>query len=160
MNFDEAFAQVLRHEGGFADHPADPGGETMWGVTLRTARAHGYRGDMRDFPRDDAMVIYRDSYWSPCRCEEMPETIRFHLFDAAVNSGPKQATKWLQRALDVADDGIIGPITIAAAALQDPILTICRMTGLRLDLMTSLPMWGQFGRGWARRVAANLRDTA
>ena len=155
MNFDQAFDRLIGHEGGYSRHPSDPGGETMWGVTQRVAAAHGYHGPMIAFTREQAKEVYRKSYWSKARAEELPDFWRFHIFDAAVNSGVSQAVCWMQRALDVADDGIIGPATLAAAQSSTE-AALLRFYGERLDLLSSLPTWGAFGRGWARRIASNL----
>ena len=158
MEFDAAFDALLGHEGGYSHHPSDPGGETMWGVTRRVAIQEGYEGDMRLLPRDTAKAIYRKRYWDAMRCDRMPPPLRFSLFDAAVNSGVKQATVWLQRALDVGDDGIFGPLTLEAAQRCNGWRMAVRLNAERLDFMTSLPTWGAFGRGWARRIAANLME--
>lgn len=156
MNFDRAFDRLIGHEGGYANHPRDPGGETMWGVTKDVARAHGYNGPMSSLPRETAKSIYRASYWDPVKADQLPEVVRFDVFDAAVNSGTGQAARWLQRAAGVADDGAIGPITIAAAAsMGDPLLA--RFNGHRLQFMTNLSTWPSFGKGWARRIASNLQ---
>lgn len=155
VTFDQAFDALLGHEGGYANNPADPGGETMWGVTVAVARANGYQGSMRDLPRDTAKAIYRKLYWDAVHAEELPNAIRYPLFDAAVNSGVKQAVKWLQRAVGVVDDGVIGPMTIAAAKASDG--AAVRMLAHRLDFMTSLPAWQTFGKGWARRIASILQ---
>lgn len=93
MDFDQAFDRLIGHEGGYANHPSDPGGETMWGVTARVARANGYQGDMRALPRDLAKAIYRKAYWTPVKADQLPEGVRFDVFDAAVNSGVGQAAK-------------------------------------------------------------------
>jgi lysozyme family protein len=156
MNFDEAFDRLIGHEGGYSNHPSDPGAETMWGVTARVARANGYSGDMRALPREKAKQIYLAKYWEPVRAYELPDAIRFDVFDAAVNSGPSQAIEWLQAAVGAGVDGEIGPKTIAAARAADP-LAPARFNGLRLQFMTNLPTWGAFGKGWARRVAGNLQ---
>lgn len=155
MNFDQAFDRLIGHEGGYANHPSDPGGETMWGVTKDVARASGYTGPMRSLPRDTAKAIYRAKYWTPCRADELPEDIRFDVFDGAVNSGVSQSVKWLQRAVSVTDDGKIGPATIAAAKAAGPSLP-AKFNAARLKFMTDLPTWGAFGKGWARRIASNL----
>ncbi len=155
MNFDAAFDILIGHEGGYANHPRDPGGETMWGVTAQVARANGYKGKMIDLPRETAKAIYRADYWEPCRADLLPECIRFDVFDAAVNSGVGQAARWLQRAASVADDGAIGPITVAAAVAVGERLP-ARFNGHRLQFMTDLSTWPTFGKGWARRVASNL----
>ena len=153
MTFDDAFTKLMGHEGGFVDHPADPGGATNWGVTQRVARANGYTGDMRDFPQDAAKTIYRKAYWDSVRADELPGGLRYAVFDAAVNSGPTQAVKWLQRAVGAADDGRIGPQTLSMARAAQPDFAARRMLALRLRFMTDLKTWPHFSRGWARRVA-------
>lgn len=158
MNFDQTFHKLLGHEGGFVDHPDDPGGATNWGVTERVARQHGYTGPMRELPVEMAKDIYRKSYWAPVRADDLPAPIRYAVFDAAVNSGVGQAARWLQRALGVADDGKIGPLTVAAANMADPEQLLRRMLAQRLKFMTSLSTWPSFGRGWARRIA-DLMET-
>lgn len=153
MNFDEAFDRLLGHEGGFVDHPSDPGGATRWGITERVARLHGYRGDMRELPVEIAKKIARVEYWDMVRADDFPAGIRYALFDAAYNSSARQAVLWLQRALGVADDGIIGPKTLIAASQMSPCALRPRMLALRLRFLTDLKTWPTFGKGWARRVA-------
>lgn len=153
MNFDQAFDILLRHEGGFSDHAADPGGKTRFGITEAVAREVGYRGDMHELPLSLAKRIYKGSYWDAVRAEELPEAIRYAVFDAAVNSGPRQAIRWLQRAAGVKDDGIIGPKTLAAVRTADPERLLRLVLAQRLRFMTGLPNWTAFGRGWARRIA-------
>jgi lysozyme family protein len=160
VNFDEAFDMLIGHEGGYANDSQDPGGETMWGVTARVARADGYTGDMRDLPRDRAKVIYRAKYWDAVSADELPAGVRFTVFDAAVNSGVGQAIRWLQRSLDIGDDGVMGPMTLDAAQHADGLKLAIVFTAERLDFMTSLPTWGAFGRGWARRISSNLKGLA
>ena len=155
MNFDQAFEKLIGHEGGYSNNPADPGGETMWGITARVARADGYTGPMRDLPRERAKSIYRRKYWDAVRADLLPEVVRFDVFDGAVNSGPEQSAKWLQRAAGADDDGIVGPKTIAAAVMAGPALA-ARYNGHRLRFMTDRPTWPNFGKGWARRIATNL----
>lgn len=156
MNFDQSFEKLIGNEGGYSNNPADPGGETMWGVTKRVAQANGYQGDMHDFTQDQAKAIYRREYWDACACESVPEAARFHVFDAAVNSGCVQAVKWLQRALSVGDDGKLGSVTLTALQSADGDKLASRYNGYRLDFMTSLPTWATFGKGWSRRIASNL----
>ena len=158
MDFDQAFDALLKHEGGFSDHAADPGGKTRFGITEAVAREVGYRGDMRELPLDLAKRIYKDRYWDAVRADELPEAIRYAVFDAAVNSGPRQAIRWLQRAVGVRDDGVIGPITLSAVRAADPQALLRRMLSARLRFMTDLPTWPAFGRGWARRTA-DLMET-
>ena len=156
MNFDAAFTLLLGHEGKYSNHPSDPGGATCWGVTERVARAAGYDGEMADMPVFVAKSIYSRDYWNVCLCESFPAEVRFPLFDAAVNSGTKQAIKWLQKSLGVTDDGIIGRVTLLASKNQPGAITAMRMAGYRLQFMSSLPTWSVFGRGWTNRIAKNL----
>lgn len=152
MNLTQALKHLLGNEGGFVDHPQDPGGATNYGITERVARAHGYNGDMRNLPMSMALGIYDSDYWKPIKADQLPEALRFHVFDAAVNSGAGQAVKWLQRAAGVAEDGIIGPRTLSAASLVSP----AKYSAIRLRFMTDLKTWSTFGKGWARRIADNL----
>ena len=153
MNFDTAFEKLLGHEGGFSDHAADPGGKTRYGITEAVAREVGYRGDMREMPLDLAKRIYMERYWRPVRADELPAGVRYAVFDAAVNSGPGQAVKWLQRAAGVADDGVLGPKTLAAANALNADSLRSKILAQRLRFMSSLPNWPAFSRGWSRRIA-------
>lgn len=157
MNFDEAFDALLGHEGTYSRHPDDPGGETMWGITRKVALQEGYSGDMHVLPREFAKDIYRRRYWDAVKADSLPDALRFSVFDAAVNSGVTQAVKWLQQAVDVGDDGILGPMTLQASQRANGLRTAVKVNALRLDFLTSLPIWGQFSRGWARRIATNLQ---
>jgi len=157
MNFDQAFEKMIGHEGSYSFHPQDPGGETNHGVTKRVAVANGYTGSMRDLPLDTAKAIYRKNYWDSVSADKLPDDVRFDVFDGAVNSGVSQSAKWLQRAVKVKDDGVIGAQTIAAAFATGPKLA-ARYNGARLMFMTNLHTWPAFGKGWARRVATNLLE--
>ena len=158
MNFDDAFTKLLGHEGGYSDNKDDTGGKTMWGMTETAARANGYTGEMRDFPVETAKAIYKKSYWAPCRCDELPDPIAFDVFDTAVNSGCSQSIKFLQRAVNTGDDGIIGPATLKAVSSIPTYIVSARFNGQRLDFMTNLKVWSVFGKGWARRIAKNLME--
>lgn len=160
MNFDEAFHKLLGHEGGYVNHPDDPGGETNWGITIKVARDNGYFGAMKDLPVDTAKLIYKRMYWDAVRADEMPSVVRYALFDAAVNSGVAQATRWLQRAVGVNADGRIGPMTMNAIDAHEPYVVFSKMVAQRLDFMTRLNNWGSFSRGWARRIADILNVEA
>jgi lysozyme family protein len=157
MNFDDAFDALLGVEGGYSNSPSDPGGETMWGITRRVALREGYSGDMHLLPRETAKAIYRRRYWDAVMADRLPEAVRYTVFDAAVNSGPPQAITWLQRALDVGEDGVIGPLTLDAVNKASGLRLGVLFNAERLDFMTSLPTWGAFGRGWARRIVTNLK---
>jgi lysozyme family protein len=153
VNFLTAFEKLLKHEGGFSNHNADPGGKTRYGVTEAVAREAGYRGDMRELPLDLAQRIYKDKYWDAMQAEALPADVRYIVFDGAANSGITQSAKWLQRACGVKDDGVVGPQTIRAAnALASDGLKR-RILGQRLRFMATLSNWPAFGRGWANRIA-------
>lgn len=157
MNFDQAFHILLGHEGGFEDHPDDPGGATNWGVTEKVARSEGYTGHMKDLPVDFAKAVYRRMYWDAVKADRLPEGVRFDVFDGAVNSGPRQSIRWLQEALGVSADGVIGPVTLSAASAANPDRVAKKFNGLRLKFMTTLKHWPSFSRGWAVRIAENLQ---
>ena len=158
MNFDAAFDLLISHEGGFSNRPFsdDPGGATMYGVTIKVARANGYEGPMQDLPLDFAKSVYRKQYWDACQCDQMPDAIRYPLFDAAVNSGSGQAIKWLQSAVGVKADGVIGNMTRHAINMSAPMVVRQQMIGKRLAFMTRLDNWSANARGWSRRIAAIL----
>jgi lysozyme family protein len=153
MNFDQAFDALLKHEGGYSDHAADPGGKTRYGVTEAVAREVGYRGEMRELPLELAKRIYRERYWDAVKADQLPSTVRYLVFDAAVNSGVGQAARWLQRAVKVKDDGVIGPMTLMAANQSNPEALARRVLAQRLRFMSGLANWPAFSRGWARRIA-------
>lgn len=153
MNFDQCFDKLLGHEGGHVDHPDDPGGETNWGITVAVARANGYTGPMKAMPVSFARQVYRKEYWDAIRADDLPPALRYAVFDGAVNSGNAQAIRWLQRAIGAADDGRIGPQTIALSRAAPPDAALRRMLAERLRFMTNLKVWPSFSRGWARRIA-------
>ena len=156
MTFDDAFTRLMGNEGGYTNNPADPGGETNWGVTVAVARANGYSGDMHAMTQADAKAIYKPLYWDKV-CGDQLGDLAFHVFDAAVNSGVHMATLWLQQSLGVTADGVIGPGTQAAIAAADLPRLARVFNGMRLAFLTNLPTWPDFGRGWARRIANNLK---
>jgi lysozyme family protein len=155
MNFDTAFDTLLKHEGGYSNHADDKGGATMWGITEAVARAHGYTGEMRSLPVDFAKKLYRSGYWDAVRADELPESVRFSIFDAAVNSGVSRSIRWLQEAVGTKADGVIGLQTLAAIKQAAPAIN-AKYNATRLLFMTNQPNWGTFGKGWARRIASNL----
>jgi lysozyme family protein len=156
MDFDAAFDILVGHEGGYVDHPDDPGGETKFGVSKRSYPELSIAA----LTLEDAKTIYREDYWDRVRADKLPPELRFPLFDAAVNAGVAQSIKWLQRAVGVRDDGVIGPITMVAVKSTTPHRNSANFLGQRLKHMTELKHWDQFGRGWARRIADNLTRSA
>lgn len=156
ITFDVAFERLIAHEGGYVNHPSDPGGETNWGITKRTAMESGYMGPMRELTRDQAKDIYKVAYWGRARCDEYDGAIGYQLFDAAVNHGIGNAIRFLQRAAGVADDGVMGPVSLAAVKAMTVTDVLMRFNAARLKFYTDLSTWPSFGRGWARRTAGNL----
>lgn len=155
-NFDRAFEELIGHEGGYSNHPKDPGKETMWGVTAAVARENGYHGPMIEMPIGTAKAIYAKRYWQS-NYDKLPYSVAFQVFDGAVNSGGGQAARWIQRACGVADDGDFGPLSLAAAMMADRRELALKFNAERLQFMTDLSIWPDFGKGWARRIVKNLR---
>lgn len=158
--FEKLIGRILEHEGGYVDHPRDPGGATNFGITERVARASGYRGHMRNLPRETAIAIYRAQFWDRVHGDKLPDEVAFQVVDAAVNHGTGNAVRWLQRAAGVADDGIIGPVTLAAVRKADTGDMVLVFNAIRLEFYATLSTFPTFGRGWARRLAGNLRHAA
>lgn len=148
--------RVLGHEGGYNNHPADKGGETNWGITIATARANGYTGDMRFLSREQAIEIYSKAFWERYQCDKLPSALAFQYFDACVNHGAAHAAKFLQRACGVIADGVIGEQTLTAVARQSDRDLVLKFNAERTRFYTQLPTFGTFGKGWMRRQADNL----
>ena len=152
MTFDDAFEALMAHEGDYVNDPRDPGGETKYGISKRAYPAV----DIRGLTLEGAKAIYRHDYWRPVGCEAVPEAVRFDLFDMAVHSGIRAAIYTLQRAVGAGEDGVLGPVSLAAIQGLAPAVLAARFNGARLAMMTELSTWPSFGKGWARRIAANL----
>lgn len=157
-SFDDAFDALIGNEGGYSSNPADPGGETMWGVTTRVARAANYTGPMKDLPRDTAKAIAKKLYWDPLHLDEFDPRVAFQIFDANYNGG--HCVIWMQGAAGTSVDGLIGPATVAAVQATDPLRFMLRWNALRLRYFTSLKTFGTFGKGWTNRIANNLMKGA
>lgn len=152
--FDTAIERVLGHEAGYVNDPADPGGETKWGISKRSYP----HVDIANLTREEAKEIYRRDFWDPLA--DAHPAVRYQLLDFAVNSGIQTAIRKLQQAVRVADDGHWGPISRAALRSMPLNDVLMRMNALRLEFMTNLRNWPNHGRGWARRIAANLMYAA
>ncbi len=159
--FEICLVEVLRHEGGYVDHPADPGGATNMGITRKTlARWRNVspwwglpKSEVQKLTRTEAGRIYRASYWNQCRAGDMPPGIDLALFDYAVNSGPDRAIRALQSVLGVVVDGRVGPLTIGAAARANVGAAVNALCDRRLGFLRGLSTFATFGNGWTRRVA-------
>lgn len=155
MTFDQVFDKLINHEGGYVFNPHDPGGETKFGISKRSYP----HLDIHSLTLADAKTIYKRDFWDRAQCDKLHPDLAFDLFDGAVNSGIGQAIRWLQRAVGVADDGVVGPLTLASINRENDTSAIrARYNGHRLDFMTRLSTWDVFGKGWARRIAFNLQS--
>jgi len=158
----DSLVKVLVHEGGYVNHPKDPGGPTNKGVTQRVYDAFRLRNNLqpqsvKNITNSEIAQIYDKQYWDAVKADDLPDGLDYVVFDGAVNSGPKQSIKWLQRALGAlykgAIDGVIGLGTLAAvAATADIPALIDRICDLRLKFLKALKTWKTFGKGWASRV--------
>jgi len=152
MDFDASFEKLIGHEGSYVNHPADPGGETKYGISKRSYPME----DIAALTLDRAKDIYRHDFWAPAGCDAVPAPIKFDLFDMAVNAGVRQAIKTLQHAVGAKEDGLLGGATLAACAAMSPDRVLMRFNAKRLLLLTDLASWPAFGKGWTRRVAENI----
>ena len=154
ITFDEAFNRLLSHEGGYVNDPTDPGGETNWGISKRSYP----HLDIKNLTRDQAATIYYTDFWAPLA--DADPAVKFQMFDFAVNSGISTALRKLQLVVGVADDGHWGPLSKAALAAMSVNDTLLLLSAERLEFMTKLKNWPDASRGWARRIATNLRYAA
>ncbi len=154
--FERAMPLVLAHEGGWADDPQDPGGATNFGVTIGTLSLElgrpATRAEVRALTPATVAPLYRRRFWDAVQGDALPAGLDYALFDFAVNSGPKRAVIGLQRVLGIADDGRLGPLTLAAVAKHKPADLIDALCDGRLAFLRALSTWPRFGKGWARRV--------
>ncbi len=158
--FSPLFDRLMEHEGGYVNNPNDPGGETNWGVTKQVAREYGYQGEMRQLPKSTANQIAEKLYWKAIQGGQMDKSVAWQVVDAAYNHGNRNAVRMLQRAVGVSDDGVLGDITLSAVNGMDKNDVILRFNAERLEFYTKLKTFSTFGRGWANRVAGNLRWAA
>ena len=170
----ERALEVIRmHEGGYVDHPADPGGPTKFGISLRFLRAQGIdlgdvdgdgdvdAADVRSLSWDMAADIYRREFWDRYSYDRLPAPVSVKVMDLAVNVGPSQAHRLLQRALratgkDVTEDGVLGPQTMDACILAVygglPAALRSEAAGFYRVLVARRPALGSFERGWLARA--------
>jgi lysozyme family protein len=156
VNFDQAFDRLIGIEGDYVNNPRDPGGETQWGISKRSYPAL----DIKALTREDARAIYYQDFWQRAHMIEYDAAIAFQVFDIAVNSGIETAVRLLQRAAGVADDGYIGPVTVAAVKAKPVTDMLMLLIAERLDFWRRLSTWQTFGKGWAGRAAQDLRYAA
>lgn len=159
-NFDRALGLMLGHEGGLSDHALDRGGRTNLGVTQAVYDAWRRKQGMPTrkvdlITADEVRAIYKADYWDACRCDEYPWWLAYATFDAAVNSGPVRAIKWMQQGIGVPADGLVGPKTLAAARKASPPM-LFGVVKARADFISDLvrrsPSQLVFLKGWTRRL--------
>ena len=154
-NFDKCLEMILHHEGGYVNHPRDPGGETNLGVTKRVYKEWGGLKDMVDLTVEDVAPIYENNYWKRAKCDHLPSGLDLAVFDWAVNSGVGRAAKKLQTMIGTEADGGIGPNTLRT--LEEYIQhhgieeTINNYKAIRQKFYESLSTFDTFGKGWIRR---------
>lgn len=151
--FDDAINRILSHEGGYVNDPRDPGGETKWGISKRSYPTL----NIKALTREEAIELYRRDFWNPIQGWTFNEAVSFQLLDAAVNHGMGNAVRFIQRAVGVADDGHVGPITLREIKNTSQCDLLLGINAERLEFYTKLSTWTVYGKGWVRRVAANLR---
>jgi len=162
-NFDKSLAELLKHEGGFVNHPSDPGGATNLGVTQavwedwidRTVSEE----NMKALTPAKVAPLYREMYWDRVKGDKLPSGVDYCVFDAAVNSGASRAAKWLQTTVGAVADGAIGEQTLKQVLLTNPLMLIDKYSSNRLAFLQRLSTWPTFGKGWERRVE-EVRVTA
>ena len=147
--------ELKRHEGGYVNHPRDPGGCTNMGITLATLRRYvpgATCSSVRNLDWSMAARIYRDGYWNAVRGDDLPVGVDAVVFDHAVNAGPSRAVKLFQKAIGADVDGVIGILDLNRAARMDPAKLVVALSKARLGYYERLRNWRTFGRGWTRRV--------
>ena len=152
---------MLASEGGYVDHPKDPGGATNRGITIAVFRV--WRGnhrlapkDLRELGEEETRAIYRDLYWNACHADELPPGVDHSTFDMAVNAGVRRSVVQLQQATGMASrdqDGAVGPRTLAAVFGEHPGIIIDTLERIHEAHYRSLAHFPTFGRGWLARTA-------
>ena len=156
-NWQKSFELMLKSEGGFVNHPSDPGGMTNLGVTKATwenwVGRESDEAEMRGLTPEKVEPLYKKKYWDAVRGDELPMGLDYLMFDFAVNAGAGRAIKTLQTAVGVTPDGGFGPMTMAAVQAVDPNELIERFSQAKEDFYRSLNTFATFGKGWLNRVA-------
>ncbi|WP_386681795.1 glycoside hydrolase family 108 protein [Loktanella sp. R86503] len=149
--------RTLAHEGGYVNHPNDPGGATNKGITIGTYRAYidpkGSVADLKALTEAQAVKVYKAEYWDKVKGDDLPAGVDYAVFDFAVNSGPSRAATYLQEIVGAAPDGKIGPMTIAAVKAMDAAWIVNQLCNDRMAFLRRLSTFATFGKGWTRRVS-------
>ena len=154
-NYSTCLEIILEHEGGFVNHPKDPGGVTNHGVTKRVydewIGKNSTVEEMRNLTHEDVAPIYKKNYWDRAKCDQLPSGVDLSVFDWGVNSGVSRSAKALQRIVGVKQDGGIGPMTLQAVSEVEAEEIIKQMHYMRDNFYRSLDTFETFGKGWTRR---------
>jgi lysozyme family protein len=160
-NFEKSLELVLQHEGGYTNHPSDPGGRTNLGVTQRVWENYvGHKVDeteMRSLTKELVAPLYRKEYWDAVHGDQLPSGADYLAFDFSVNAGAFRSIKTIQRALNITADGIIGPVTVKAIQDTNAEEFINNFTDAKENFYKGLANFQTFGRGWFNRVAKSKR---
>ena len=155
-NYDKCLKAILHHEGGYVNHPKDPGGETNLGVTKRVYEEHGGTKDMKELTVEDVAPIYKKGYWDKMKGDDLPGGLDLCVFDFGVNAGPGRSAKYLQTMIGTVADGGIGPNTLKAVeayvSKHGINKSIEKFKEARQSYYEKLSTFDTFGRGWTRRV--------
>jgi len=155
-NYDKCLKAILHHEGGYVNHPKDPGGETNLGVTKRVYEEFGGAKDMKDLTVEDVAPIYKKGYWDKMKGDDLPSGLDLCVFDFGVNAGPGRSAKYLQTMIGTVADGGIGPNTLKAVAnyVEEVGLeqAVENFQEARQGYYEKLSTFDTFGKGWTRRV--------
>jgi lysozyme family protein len=156
-NFVDSLSRVLKHEGGYVNHPTDPGGMTNLGITKATWEEWVGRSsnekEMRSLTPEMVALLYRRKYWDKIQGDSLPDGVDYAVFDFSVNSGPGRAAKFLQEIVGVKADGAIGPKTLTAIHNKNPKELVIAYNAKRQAFLECLPTFTTFGKGWSNRVA-------
>ena len=154
-NFVTSLETVLKHEGGYVDHPKDPGGRTNMGITQAVYEKYLNRTvteeEMKNIKIGDVRIIYKENYWDKVKGDDLPSGVDFCVFDWAVNSGVSRASKALQKIIGAKADGVIGPNTLKAVESADAEVIMQQLTEAREDFYKRLSTFDTFGKGWLSR---------
>ena len=157
-NWGNAFKMMLASEGGYVNHPSDPGGMTNLGVTKRVweewVGRESNEKEMRSLTPEMVEPLYKRKFWDACKCDDLPSGIDYLVFDFAVNAGVGRSAKILQTAVGTTPDGGIGPMTLAAVNSIPEAELIEKFSQAKENFYRSLNTFETFGKGWLNRVAA------
>ena len=160
-NYDHCLGLILHHEGGYVNHPKDPGGETNKGVTKRVyenwcIEQDLFQKNMKDLKISDVAPIYKQNYWDRCKCDSLPDGVDLCVFDFGVNAGTGRGARFLQKCVGAVADGAIGPNTLRQVdewvAMRGEEDLIVEYSERRRNYYKRLKTFSTFGKGWLRRV--------